>query len=235
MSTPIIEITPETIHAAYKTLGIDHEVISKAEEEMEKEEDDENEEEDKKEDTKEKKKKIQKSISDLKEQLQKAETELAGLEGKKEEPKIEKSEDSTLNAINSLNDSIGKKFEAMATINKALSDQLSETKEELKKSQEKIQALEETPIRKSITTQNFIEKAFQEDEKTGNKMLSVSQHRAEIQNMLIEKAGLGGDDVIEKSVDNFWNNEMQYFEATNSLHPRALQKLMAEDKIQIVR
>lgn len=234
MSTPTIEITPETIQAAYKTLGIDQEVISKAEE-MEEDEDkeDEDSEEDKKEDIKEKKKKIQKSISDLKEQLQKAETELAGFDGKKEE--IKKSEDPTLNAINSLNDSIGKKFEAMATINKALSDQLGETREELKKSQEKIQALEETPIRKSVTTQNFIEKAFQEDEKTGNKMLSVSQHRAEIQNMLIEKAGLGGDDVIEKSIDTFWNNEMQYFEATNSLHPRALQKLMAEDKIQIVR
>jgi predicted nucleic acid-binding Zn-ribbon protein len=223
MSTPTIEITPETIQAAYKTLGIDQEVISKAEEEKE------DSEKDKKEDTK--KKKIQKSISELKDQLQKAETELAGLDGKK----IEKSEDSTLNAINSLNDSIGKKFEAMATINKALSDQLGETREELKKSQEKIQALEETPIRKSVTTQNYIEKAFQEDEKTGNKMLSVSQHRTEIQNMLIEKAGLGGDDVIEKSIDTFWNNEMQYFEATGSLHPRALQKLVAEDKIQIVR
>lgn len=219
MSNPTIEITPESIQAAYKTLGIEQEVISKAEEVEE--------------DTKEnKKEKMEKSISALKEQLQKAESDLAELEGKKE---IEKSDNDTLSAINALNESIGKKFEAMATINKSLSDQLGETREELKKSQEQIQALEETPIRKSVTTENFIEKAFQEDEKTGNKMLSVSQHRNEIQNMLIEKAGLGGDEMIEKSVDSYWNNEMQYFEATNLLHPKAMQKLLAEDKIQIVR
>jgi hypothetical protein len=66
-------------------------------------------------------------------------------------------------------------------------------------------------------------------------MLSVSQHRNEIQNMLIEKAGLGGDMIEKGEIDSFWNQEMQYFEATNNLHPKAVQKLLTEDKIQLVR
>lgn len=221
MSTPTIEITPATVQEAYKILGIDQEVIIKSE--KEKEDDDEDDEE---------KVEMKKSeIDALNEKIKKQEKELVELK-KGEDPPIEKSD--TLNAINALNENVGKKFEAMATINKSLSDQLSQTQEELKKSQEQIKTLEDTPIRKSLTTKNFIEKAFQENDQ-GNKMLSVSQHRREIQGMLIEKAGLDGDEIEKSEIDNFWNNELQYFEATNSLHPKAVQKLLLDDKIQVVR
>lgn len=226
-----IEITPETIQKAYETLGIDQEVISKAESEGS----EEDEEEDEMEMKKDKKKKMEKSISDLKEQLQKAEDELAGLEGEKPKEKIEKGgENEILKAIHSSNEIMGKKFEAMATLNKNLENQLGETREELEKAQEKIQALEDTPIRKSITTQNYIEKAFQEDD-NGNKMLSLSQHKREIQGMLIEKAGYDKEEIEKADIDKFWENEMTYFESTNSLHPKAVQRLLKDDKIEITR
>lgn len=218
MSKENINVTPEAIEEAYKVLGItlsksENPSLEKSEDNSEDNEDPEEEDslEDKKEDKKEKK--------------------------KKPFPKMEKSEDSAvLGAIEKLSKGFDEKFNAIATINKGLTDALNETREELEKAQEQIEELSKAPMgRKSITTQGFLEKAFQENETNGKKMLSISQHKSALQKMLIEKAGFDGD-VLEKSnVNEFWANEMQYFEATNSLHPKAIEKLYNEDNIQLVK
>jgi hypothetical protein len=214
MSKEIINITPEAIQEAYKTLGVE---LSKSEESViEKAEDTEEEEVEKE------------SEEEVEEKKEK----------KEKKPKMEKAEESSFEkAFAKLNDGLNKKFDALITLNKGLENQLSETREELSKSQERIEELEtSTAGRKSISTQNYIEKAFQENETNGKKMLSISKHKANIQNMLIEKAGFGTEEVIEKSqVDNFWRNEMEYFEATGSLTKRAIEKLYTEDNIQLVK
>jgi hypothetical protein len=217
MSKNNIQVTPEAIEDAYKVLGIS---LFKAEDDEMNKEDDKKPEEDEGEDSPEDKK------EDKKEKEKK----------KKVPEKMEKSEDSALEAINRLSKSLEGKFEALATINKSLTDSLSETREELEKAQEKLEAIETSPMsRKSVTTSNFIEKAFQENETSGKKMLSMSQHKSSIQRLLIEKAGLDGDTFEKSAVNDFWSNEMQYFEATNSLHPKAIEKLFKEDNIQLVK
>lgn len=154
---------------------------------------------------------------------------------KKSEQDELSSEDKIIKGISdSLNESFGEKFKATALLNKSLEDKLGEMNEKLEKAEQRIEELEETPTqRKSVTS--FIEKAFQEDKDSGKKMLSLSQHRNEIQNLLIEKAGLGSDLLEKGVVDNFWNNEVQYYEATGSLHRGAFEKLYKDDNIQIVR
>jgi predicted RNase H-like nuclease (RuvC/YqgF family) len=217
MSDNNIQITKEAIEDAYKVLGVS---LSKAQEStiIKGQENEDDEEDDEEDDNKKEEEKEKKSI-------------------KEKKPKMEKSQDSTiLKAFEQLNKNLEGKFEALATINKGLTDELSQTREELSKAQEQIEELGEVSNRKSITTKGFIEKAFQENETNGKKMLSLSQHKNVVQNMLIEKAGFGEGDVLEKAnVDDFWSNEMQYFEATNSLHPKAIEKLYREDNIQLVK
>jgi hypothetical protein len=217
MSDNNIQITKEAIEDAYKVLGVS---LSKAQEStiIKGQENEDDEEEDEEEDNKKEEEKEKKPVKDKK-------------------LKMEKSQDSTiLKAFEQLNKNLEGKFEALATINKGLTDELSQTREELSKAQEQIEELGEVSNRKSITIKGFIEKAFQENETNGKKMLSLSQHKNIVQNMLIEKAGFGESDVLEKAnVDDFWSNEMQYFEATNSLHPKAIEKLYREDNIQLVK
>lgn len=214
MSKETVEITPEAIEEAYKILGIsksEDPSLSKAEDDEEDEGSAEDEEEDKKEMKKKGGKKMEKS----------------------EFPEIVKA----IQVLGeSLNKSFSEKFEALGKINKGLSDELNQTKEELQKSQERLEELENSSSgRKSITTQNFIEKAFQENEENGKKMLSISQHKKEIHDILMEKAGYVGE-VIEKSqVNTFWENEMQFHEATGSLNPRAIKELFIKDNIQLVK
>jgi hypothetical protein len=215
MSDKNIQITKETIADAYKTLGIS---LSKAQEStIEKgQEDDENDDENENENEN---------------------SEVDKKEKKEKKPKMEKADESAaLRAIDALSKNLESKFVALGTINKALTDELSQTREELAKAQEQIEEIGEVAQRKSITTKGFIEKAFQENETNGKKMLSMSQHKSSIQNLLIEKAGFGQGDVLEKGqVNDFWTNEMQYFEATNSLHQKAIEKLFQEDNIQLVK
>lgn len=219
MSKNNIQVTPEAIEDAYKVLGIS---LFKAEDDKMNKEEDEDDDEEKP------KKEKEDEEDDEKPDIEKA--------PKKKKEKMEKSEDSALDAINRLSKSLEGKFEALATINKSLTDSLSETREELEKAQEKLEAIETSPMgRKSVTTSNFIEKAFQENEVSGKKMLSMSQHKSSIQRMLIEKAGLDEDTFEKSAVNDFWSNEMQYFEATNSLHPKAIEKLFKEDNIQLVK
>lgn len=214
MSKEDLKVTPEALAEAYKILGVS--TINKAEDpklskaEDEESDEDEGSDEDEMEDKKENKKK-----------------------GKK----MEKSETPDLSkAIETLGENLNKKFEAIALINKGLIDELSSTREELSKAQERIEEIETSSAgRKSITTTSFIEKAFQENETSGKKMLSMSQHKPQIQNMLIEKAGYNSNTIEKANVDSFWENEMQYFEATNSLHPKAIEKLFKEDNIQLVK
>lgn len=212
MSKKNIEVTPESIQEAYKTLGISFE---KSEDpDLKKSEDNDADDVD--------------GDSDPEDDDEKA--------PKKKGKKMEKSEDNTFDkAFEKLSKSLDSKFEALVTINKGLSDQLSKTNDELVKAQDRIEELETSSNRKSITSTGFIEKAFQENEETGKKMLSVSQHKNSIQNLLIEKAGFGSDVIEKGQVNDFWRNEMEFFESTGSLHPKAIEKLFAEDNIQLVK
>jgi len=232
MSKNTIEINDESIKKAYETLGIDYKEISKAE----KEEDQDNEEPDgDDEEVDEKKKKLQKAIDDKRETLQKAQEALDLLDGKSSEPEDESSKIAK-SVSDTLEKSFGEKFDALITLNKSLTGELGEVKENLEKSEERIRELEELPTgRKSITTESFIEKAFSENDETGKKMLSISQHKNEIQRMLIEKAGLNGDMIEKSQVDTFWKSEMEYYEATGTLRPMGIERLYKEHDIQIVK
>lgn len=240
MSTKSIEVNEESINKAYETLGIDMSSLEKAKK-TKKEDDDEKEEDEEMEKEKGDKDKLQKGeleklVEQKRDELRKAEESLALLNGKST---LEKSQDNTqvVDAVNKLGKDLGDRFSSMALLNKAMEDQLSEMSDRLEKAEGKIKEYEEAPLdRKSITTQGYIEKAFQENEDTGKKMLSISQHKREIQGLLIEKAGLNEGDVLEKGVtDTFWNNEMLHFEATGGLRIRAIEKLFKDDNIQIVK
>lgn len=235
MSKKTIEINDESIQKAYETLGIDINSLSLEKAKKEKEEDDDEEEEG---EEKEEMKKAEELVSKKREELEKAESELAKLNKSKSS-----GDDVLIKALDGFNKEMSNKFEALITINKSLENRFSTVSEELEKAQEtiekaheRIEELENSSAgRKSITTEKFIEKAFQENEDTGKKMVSMSQHKGEIQGLLMEKAGLNGDFIEKSQLDSFWNNEMQYFEATNMLRPRAVERLFKEDNIQIVK
>lgn len=222
-----IEITQDTIKKAYETLGVSVESSSLEKAEVEKDEDEDKDEE------KEKgmrKGELESLIAKQKEDLRKSEEELNALNGAKTE-KVEKSESSSIEkAILNMRNEINEKFTVLGQLNKSLRDQLEETQERLEKAEED---LSKSAGRKSIVTKQFIEKAFQENE-NGDKVLSIRAHKNEIQRLLIEKSGFS-EDVIEKSqVNEFWKNEMEYFEATGGIRPRAAERLLKENKIQIV-
>lgn len=211
-----VKVTPEALAEAYKILGVSLEKSDNPE--IEKSYEEEGVGDDGKEDS----------------GGEDAKPDMSGSLNAKDKKKKKKNK--IKKAFKKLSKGLDSKLDALVTINKSLTDQLGQHKETLEKAQERIEELENIPAgRKSIITQNFIEKAFTENEGTGKKMVSVSQHRTELQGLLISKAGLDGDSIEKANIDSFWQNEMEYFEATNSLHPKAIEKLFKDDNIQLVK
>jgi len=241
MAREELQITQSEIEEAYKVLG-----ISKAKEEPEnKEEPDEDEEKEggseevkaekrAKREKKEKKEKIEKALADNQtaSDLLKKELDILENKGDQVQPteglgvllKAQSEEISSLRKVNTeLRSELGGVNTKLETITKSLTDVTA-----------LVEKIGDQPQgRRSIQPGSFLEKAFQEEEgeagKTGKKMLSLSGHKKEIRNFLMEESG-----IQKGKKDGFYSDGLEFFEATGKLTEKVIVALFKDKNIKIV-
>lgn len=233
-----LHISKEEIDEAYAILN-----ISKAKEEPEnKETPDEDEEspedsEEVKAEKKEKREKkakkgeIEKALADNASAAEVLQKELDSLENKGNqvvEPveglgKLLKAQSEEISSLRKMNTDLRGELGEMSTKFDTISKSLTEVTELVGKIGDQSQG------RKSIIPGTFIEKAFQEEEGTNKKMLSISGHKKEIRNLLMEESGIS-----KGKKDVFYSDGLEFFEATGKLTDKVIVALFKDKDIKIV-
>jgi hypothetical protein len=101
---------------------------------------------------------------------------------------------------------------------------------------EKIEKFLKTPIEKSITSKNYMEKGFDKDEinkGTSEKRLSLSKNRKEVISLLRQKSKIDEVDDIKKAVGPYLS-ALQEFEASNKLSKAIQQDILKSEQIEII-
>jgi len=174
----------------------------------------------------------EKTKEELEADLKKAEDEQLKIKGQLKELNPEDKGDlsSVEELIKAQGVDISEKFQAVGTLIKSFDDSIGEFKEDLDGINERVEELENQPVgSKSFTTSNFIKKAFEEDEETGMKQLSLSQHKKEVLTILDGKAG----DISKGEVNEKVSDAIIQLEAHGSLPQEIIDDLAIKDNIKI--
>lgn len=252
-SVETIELTVENIEKAFEILNIEkakkEEEKESSEEEIERESKETKEkvegdgshekketkkEEELEDDEDDEEKEMKKAMSEKEKELDdmKKAYELKKAGKKKEEKKEIKKEEKNEEMEKAISESIQpllKPIQKLIEINKGLTDELSSTKEEIKKANDRIKALENQPLGRKSYTSQFIEKAFQENTDNGKKQLSMSQHKTEINNLLDNLTFEKGQ------MNELYANGISMYQSSGIMPEDVIRDLAIKHNIEIVR
>jgi len=182
---------------------------------------------------------LQKSILNKVETLEKSVLEKSVLERLEETTeKLQKAEEINLQlneTIISLQKSIGEGFNTLIDKFKAVGELEQRHLEAIQKQNERIANIDSTPVRRSITSKDFVQKSFDEekDNKENSNKLSISKNRKDIIKILRQKSKIDEVDDLKKANGDYLT-ALQSYEASNTLTKAIREDLLKSENIEII-
>jgi len=177
---------------------------------------------------------LQKSILNKVETLEKSVLERL----EKTTEKLQKAEEINLQlneTIISLQKSIGEGFNTLIDKFKAVGELEQRHLEAIQKQNERIANIDSTPVRRSITSKDFVQKSFDEekDNKENSNKLSISKNRKDIIKILRQKSKIDEVDDLKKANGDYLT-ALQSYEASNTLTKAIREDLLKSENIEII-